>query len=141
MLTLATACRVSERQVTGECRLTDGRTLTLRLHVRAETPGECCVGIASSLRFDYEPPLAADIAVRFDDRLYDGLYAGLAALAGPMPPEHLKVEVVALASDPALAIFVAGEDWSVIGQIGAALEALAAEAAGLAVGDLIEAGN
>ena len=116
--------------------LGDGRDLALTLTVRLETPGDCCVAITSAVAFAYEPPLADDIAVRLDDRIYDGLYAGLAALDGPMPPEHLKVAVVALASEPPLARLLEPVDWRTVAAIGDHLAALAAEAVGLAWPDL-----
>lgn len=116
--------------------LPNGRELTLTLTARLETPGECCVAISSTVAFAYEPPLIDDIAVRLDDRIYDGLYDGLAAIEGPMPPEHLKVAVVALSSAPPLATVLEPVDWKVIGALGDQLAAVAAAAVGLAWDDL-----
>lgn len=140
-MTAMIAERAVERRAARECALADGRPVALAVTARVTTPGECCVNIASTLRFDYAPPLPDDVAVRLDDRLYDGLYAGLAALDGPLPPEHLKVVIVGVASAPSLATLVAGGDWPVIGQLGAALEALAAEAVAAAAGALLEEGG
>jgi hypothetical protein len=117
---------------TGTYHLADGRGVTLTLAVRLETPGDCCVAISSAVAFAYEPPLPDDVAVRLDDRIYDGLYDGLAEIEGPLPPEHLKVAVEALTSEPPLAAMLEPVNWKVIIGIGDRLAALAAEAVGAA---------
>src|SRR5215218_4189025 len=113
---------------TGTYQLADGRGVNFTLTVHLETPGDCCVAISSAVAFAYEPPLPDDIAVRLDDRIYDGLYDGLAEIEGPLPPEHLKVAVEALTSDPPLAAVLELVNWQVVTGIGDRLAALAAEA-------------
>ena len=142
MTALGRVLRV-ERERCGEVELPGGLGVVLGVRVRVTTPGECCVAIASSLRFEYDPPLPDDIAVRLDDRLYDGLYAGLATLDGPLPPGHLQVAVVEVRAVPSLASLVGAGDWAVIGALGDALAeravAAVAEAAGaLLVADVAE---
>lgn len=77
--------------------------VTLAMTVRLEIPGEPCVAIATALTFDYDPELAEGVQYALDDRLYSGIYAGLAAAEGPLPPEGLKITVSSLSSTPSLA--------------------------------------
>jgi hypothetical protein len=122
----------AERVVT----LPDGVILAVALTLRLETPGECCADIASTLAFSYEPPLPDDIAVRFDDRLYDGIYAGFAEAPGALPPDGLKVAISAFRSDPPLVELVSPPDWGRIGALGEALGRVSTEAFLAAWGEL-----
>jgi hypothetical protein len=119
---------MAERTLTRALPLPDGTALALAVTIRLETPGECCADIASTLAYSYDPPLPDDIAVRLDDRLYDGIYAGLAEAPGALPPGKLKVAITGLASEPPLATVLDGTDWPLIGAVAAALEELASAA-------------
>ena len=118
--------------------LPDGRSLSIALTVRLETPGECCADIASTLAFAYDPPLSDDVSVRFDDRLYDGVYAGFADAPGALPPAGLKVAITELRCEPSLASVVSPPDWVVIGALAQAFEALASEAFQVAWAELLD---
>ena len=120
--------RVAERTLTRSLPLPDGATLALTIMLRLETPGECCADIASTLAYSYDPPLPDDVAVRLDDRLYDGIYAGLAEAPGALPPGKLKVAITGLHSDPPLATVLDGTDWTLIGAVAATLEDMASAA-------------
>ncbi len=129
-----------EGSASGVHRLADGRELALALTVRLETPGEACVAIVAAVLIGYAPSLSEEVAVRLDDRLYDGLYAGLAVAEGALPPGRLRIGVVAVQSEPALtgALLPSG-DWVAVGALGETLAALAAEATVRAWGALVEA--
>lgn len=109
-----------------------GQTLTLELTVQLTTPGDACVVISSHLGFTHTPALPDDIAVRLDDRLYDGIYDGLALVPGPLPPERLRVQVISLTSDPPLATLLVPPDWRLIGLVGDELATLASDTVQLA---------
>lgn len=118
----------AEATRTGTFPLPGGATLSLAVTVRLETPGECCADIASTLAFAYAPPLPDDVAVRIDDRLYDGIYSAFAEAPGALPPAGLKVAITELRCEPPLATVVSPPDWRVIGTLAEALQALVAEA-------------
>lgn len=120
--------RAVERTIEREVMLPDGVRLAVALTLRLETPGECCADIASTLAFAYDPPLPDDVAVRLDDRLYDGIYAGFAEAAGALPPEGLKVAIGGFRSDPPLLELVSPPDWIRIGALAEALGAVSCEA-------------
>ena len=116
----------AEATATHHCEFAAGLPpLTLRLTVRLETPGECCANIATMIAFDYAPPLPADVAVRLDDRLYDGVYAALAEINGPFPPEGVRVTLLALESTPTLAEALPPEGWAAVAALGDGCFALA----------------
>lgn len=119
---------VAEATQVGTFPLPGGATLSIALTLCLETPGECCADIASTLAFAYEPPLPDDVAVRFDDRLYDGVYAGFAEAPGALPPAGLKVAITALRCEPPLATVVTPPDWVLIGELARVMEGLAVEA-------------
>lgn len=133
--------RTAEGVASGLLPLPAGGSLALALRVRLSTPGETCVAVASSVAFAYAPPLPADVAVRLDDRLYDGLYDGLALVEGALPPERLRMAVVALTSTPPLAALLDPVDWPLVGAIGDRLAALVAEAFGAAWPQLLGTDN
>ncbi len=122
------ATRSAEGQAARTVRLADGREVRLALTVRLETPGEACVAVSSTVAFAYAPPLPDDVAVRLDDRLYDGLYGGLATIEGPLPPERLRLHVTALRSEPPLAALLTPIEWAIVRELGDLLADLAAEA-------------
>jgi hypothetical protein len=128
MLAELAQVRVFERSVERVVTLPGGVDVSVALTVRLETPGECCADIASTLAFAYDPSLPDDVAVRLDDRLYDGIYAGLAEAPGALPPGRLKVAITEFRSEPPLADLVSPPDWGRIGALGEALGALSAEA-------------
>ena len=66
--------------------------------------------------------------MRFDDRLYDGIYAAFAEAPGALPPAGLKVAITALRCEPPLATVVSPPDWLLIGSLAETLQALVAEA-------------
>ncbi len=105
--------------------LLDGQALTLTLTVRLATPGDACVAVSSQIALNY-PGLTDEIAVRLDDRLYDGLYDGLAAAEGPLPPERLRMQVLALDAEPPLATILTPVNWNVVRELGDQLATLAA---------------
>jgi hypothetical protein len=115
----------AEATASHSCALPAGQPVLLRLTARLETPGECCANIATTIAFDYAPPLPADVAVRLDDRLYDGVYAALAEIDGPFPPEGVRVTLLALEGTPALADALPPEDWVAVGALGDGCFALA----------------
>lgn len=112
----------------GTFPLPNGEMLSIALTLRLETPGECCADIASTLAYAYEPPLPDDVAVRFDDRLYDGVYAGFAEAPGALPPAGLKVAITELCCEPPLATVVSPPDWPLIGELAQSMERLAVAA-------------
>lgn len=118
----------AERTLTRALALPGGADLSVALTLRLATPGECCADVASTLAFSYEPPLTDDVAVRLDDRLYDGIYAALAEAPGALPPAGLAVAITELRSDPPLATVVTPPDWALIGALAEALQGLVAEA-------------
>ena len=120
--------RVFEHSVGRVVALPGGVAVAVGLTVRLETPGECCADVASTLAFSYDPPLPDDVAVRLDDRLYDGIYAGLAEAPGAMPPGRLKVAITGFRSEPPLLEMVSPPNWALIGALGEALGELSAEA-------------
>jgi hypothetical protein len=123
----------AEATATHHCEFAAGLPpLTLRLTVRLETPGECCANIATMIAFDYAPPLPADVAVRLDDRLYDGVYAALAEIDGPFPPEGVRVTLLALESTPALAGALPPAEWAAVSALGDGCFTLARAAVTLA---------
>ena len=64
-----------------------------------------------------------------DDRLYDGIYAGLAEAEGAMPPGRLKVAITEFRSEPPLAEVVIPPDWGAgSGRWGRSFGVMAAEA-------------
>jgi hypothetical protein len=126
--TFITRTRSAEGVASGTVPLADGTTLDLRVTVRLTTPGEACVAVSSGVAFAYAPPLPDDLAVRLDDRLYDGLYAGLAEVEDPLPPERLRLTVATLDTTPPLAHVLDPVDWCLVGTIGERLARLAAEA-------------
>lgn len=127
MMTDFLATRVAEATVGRAVVLVDGRAVQLHLTVRLETPGEACVAVSSTVAFSYEPPLPDDIAVRLDDRLYDGLYDGLGLIEGPLPPERLRLRLVELRSEPPLATLLTPVEWRTVRELGDLLAELAAE--------------
>ena len=120
--------RIAEGVASGTVPCPDGTTLSLRVTVRLTTPGEACVAISASVAFAYAPSLPDDLAVRLDDRLYDGLYGGLAEVEGALPPGRIRLEVLALDAAPPLAQMLDPVDWSLVGKVGDRLAQLAAEA-------------
>ena len=118
----------AEATRTGTFPLAGGGSLSLALTLRLATPGECCADIASTLAFAYAPPLPDDVAVRLDDRLYDGIYAAFAEAPGALPPAGLKVAITELRCAPPLAAVVSPPDWRMIGSLAETLQAMAVEA-------------
>jgi hypothetical protein len=121
------ATRIATGEVTRTVQLADGREVRFALTVRLETPGEACVAVSSTVAFAYDPPLPDDAAVRLDDRLYDGLYDGLALIEEPLPPERLRLQIVSLRSEPTLAALLTPLDWLLVRELGDLLAPLAAE--------------
>lgn len=131
------ATRRAEGRAARSVRLAAGDEVQLALTVRLETPGEACVAVSSTVAFAYEPTLPDDVAVRLDDRLYDGLYDGLALIEGPLPPERVRLQIIALRSAPPLATLLTPLDWLTVRELGDILAALATEAVVQAWPDLV----
>jgi hypothetical protein len=115
----------AEATASHSCGLPPGQPVLLQLTARVETPGECCANIATTIAFDYAPPLPADVAVRLDDRLYDGVYAALAEIDSPFPPEGVRVTLLTLDSTPAIAEALPPDDWAAVGALSDCCYALA----------------
>jgi hypothetical protein len=135
------ATRIAAATVTRAVCLEDGRAARLELAVRLETPGEACVAVSSTVAFTYDPALSDEVAVRLDDRLYDGLYDGLALIEDPLPPERLRLRLVALRCEPPLAALLTPINWPTVRELGDHLAALAAEGVQQAWPELQRAGS
>lgn len=94
---------IAEHTAARECRFAaSGLAVALALTARLETPGEPCVAISTELVFAYDDAIPEELQDALNDRLFAGIYTALDG-ARPLPPEGLRVVILALHTDPPLA--------------------------------------
>lgn len=105
----------------------------IHLAARLETPGEAGVDVATELLL--EPPLPPPWDGELHRQIYDGVHAGLAAVARALPSGGLRVVVTDLRIVPALEPDATSAEVGAVGRTVRALTASTVEALWVGLGE------